>query len=178
VSKIPEEITELLVEVQGKIEEKARIREQEKIREQKELQEYLSWKQSQYENSLEGAKYILNWTKDFLSTEEAKQLKRILSQLNKNELIIFSSSNFYYCRPTKDYGTIATLWIDFSTERLCYSERYKWLGSGEHFMFLTPEQMASNLDPDYIELAERHLSSEKVWETIKKQVQNLSTSTC
>ena len=116
----------------------------------------------------------MNWTKGFFSTEEAKQLKKVFSQLDKNNLTIFSKSNFYHCRPTEDYGTIATLWIDFSIERLCYSERYKWFGAGEHFVFLTPEQIASNLDPQYIKLAEKHLSSEKVWETIKKQVQNLS----
>jgi len=164
--KIPEGIGEILADVQEKIEEKARIREQEKIQEQKELQEYLSWKQSQYENSLEGAKYILNWTKDFLSTEEAIGIKKIFSKLNENNLTIFSASNFYHCRPTEDYGAIATLWIDFSTERLCYSERYKWFDAGEHFIFLTPEQIAINLDPDYVKLAQEHLSSEKMWETM------------
>jgi hypothetical protein len=168
--KVPEEITKILVEVQDKIEKEVRIREQKKIQEQKELSEYLSFKQSQYENSLESAKYILNWAERFLATEEAKQLKKVFAQLGRNNLTIFSSSNFYHCRPTKDYGTIAILWIDFSKERLCYSERYKWLGSGEEFIFLTPEQIASNLDPQYIKLAKEHLLSEKVWETIKKQV--------
>jgi hypothetical protein len=131
---------------------------EERWQEQEKERAYQEWKEAQFPEALENARYIFNWVSSFIEQRKAGE---IFDCTGDKEIIIWEGQ-YFHCKPG-NFGSMAAMYM-IRGGILLYRESFKWMRNcGNCFDFEDAEQMARELHPDYIREVYDYIRTDKVW---------------